>query len=319
MRNRSMGALVALLLVLTACAASTDTSAPANGSSWSRPRSPAPAAAYPQTLTDDDGQPVTIDAMPQRIVTFAPSMTEIVFALGMGDRVVGVSGKYDDYPAAAKSIQEVGGAGDFGVDPNIEEVVSLQPDLFLTIAGGDQWKQRLRDLGIPVVTLDATDFPDLLHDIRTVGDLIGAPAAADELTTDMQRRADDVAASVEQAGGPVTCFFEVYYPPLTTLGPDTYIFDLLKRAGCDPVTASAKTDYPTWSIEKLVAESPDVYLSTPESAKSAQAVAARPGFDAIAAVAAGRVLLVDSDLVTRAGPRAIDGLEELAAALHPST
>jgi len=85
------------------------------------------------------------------------------------------------------------------------------------------------------------------------------------------------------------------------------------------VTASAKTDYPTWSIEKLVAESPDVYLSTPESAKSAQAVAARPGFDAIAAVAAGHVLLVDSDLVTRAGPRAIDGLEELAAALHPST
>ena len=84
----------------------------------------------------------------------------------------------------------------------------------------------------------------------------------------MQRRADDVAASVEQAGGPVTCFFEVYYPPLTTLGPNTYIFDLLERAGCDPVTASAKSDYPTWSVEKLVAESPDVYLSTPESAKS---------------------------------------------------
>ena len=319
MRNRTMGALVALLLFLTACAGNTDTSAPADGSSSVASSAASPAAAYPQTLTDDDGQPVTIDAMPQRIVTFAPSMTEIVFALGMGDRVVGVSGKYDDYPAAAKSIMEVGGAGDFGVDPNIEEVVSLQPDLFLTIAGGDQWKQRLRDLGIPVVTLDATDFPDLLHDIRIVGDLIGSPQAADELTADMQRRADDVTASVEAAGGPVTCFFEVYYPPLTTLGPSTYIFDLLKRAGCDPVTASAKTDYPTWSIEKLVAESPDVYLSTPESAKSAQAVAARPGFDAIAAVAAGHVLLVDSDLVTRAGPRAIDGLEELAAALHPST
>ena len=171
MRNRSMGALVALLCCLTACAGSADTSALRTGRRRSRRRPP----SYPQTLTDDDGQPVTIDAMPQRIVTFAPSMTEIVFALGMGDRVVGVSGKYDDYPAAAKSIQEVGGAGDFGVDPNIEEVVSLQPDLFLTIAGGDQWKQRLRDLGIPVVTLDATDFPDLLHDIRTVGDLIGAP------------------------------------------------------------------------------------------------------------------------------------------------
>ncbi len=145
-----------------------------------------PAASFPQTITDDDGQQVTIDAAPQRIVTFAPSMTEIVFALGVGDRVVGVSGKFDDYPAAAKGIQEVGGAGDFGVDPNIEEVVSLQPDLFLTIAGGDQWKQRLRDLGIAVVTLNATDFPDLLSDIRTVGDITGAADAAASLTADMQ-------------------------------------------------------------------------------------------------------------------------------------
>ena len=312
MRSRSVGAFVALLLVLTACAGTADTPAASDGSSSvSRP------ASFPQAITDDDGEQVTIPAVPQRIVTFAPSMTETLFALGVGDRVVGVSGKYDDYPAAAKDIQEVGGAGDFGVDPNIEEVVSLQPDLFLTIAGGDQWKQRLRDLDIPVVTLDATDFPDLLDDIRTVGDLTGASEAADALTADMQERADDVAASVEEAGGPVTCFFEVYYPPLTTLGPDTYIFDLLERAGCDPVTASAKTDYPTWSVEKLVAESPDVYLTTPESAKSIQAVAARPGFDAITAVTSGRVLLVDSDLVTRAGPRAIDGLEELAAALHP--
>ena len=312
MRSRSVGAFVALLLVLTACAGTADTPAASDGSS-----SVSPPAAFPQAITDDDGEQVTIPAVPQRIVTFAPSMTETLFALGVGDRVVGVSGKYDDYPAAAEDIQEVGGAGDFGVDPNIEEVVSLQPDLFLTIAGGDQWKQRLRDLDIPVVTLDATDFPDLLDDIRTVGDLTGASEAADALTADMQERADDVAASVEEAGGAVTCFFEVYYPPLTTLGPDTYIFDLLERAGCDPVTASAKTDYPTWSVEKLVAESPDVYLTTPESAKSIQAVAARPGFDAITAVTSGRVLLVNSDLVTRAGPRAIDGLEELAAALHP--
>jgi iron complex transport system substrate-binding protein len=313
MRNRSVGAFVALLLVLTACAGSQDTPAASEGSSSVS----TPVAAFPQTITDDDGEQVTIPSVPERIVTFAPSMTETLFALGLGGRVVGVSGKYDDYPAAAEDIQEVGGAGDFGVDPNIEEVVALQPDLFLTIAGGDQWKQRLRDLGIPVVTLDAADFPDLLDDIRTIGDLTDASDEADTLIADMQERADDVAASVQEAGGAVTCFFEVYYPPLTTLGPGTYIFDLLERAGCDPVTGSAKTDYPTWSVEKLVAESPDVYLTTPESARSVQAVASRPGFDAITAVTSGRVLLVDSDLVTRAGPRAIDGLEELAAALHP--
>ena len=313
MRHRSVGGLLGLLLVLSACARSTASDAPATTSGTSRP------TAFPVTITDDDGQQVTLPAEPRRIVTFAPSMTETLFALGIGDRIVGVSGRYDDYPPAAKRIQEVGGAGDFGVDPNIEEVVSLQPDLFLTISGGDQWKQQLRALGIPVVTLDATDFPDLLHDIDTIGRITGTTGAAGTLTSDMQARADQVASTVDHAGGPVSCFFEVYYPPLTTVGPNTFIYDLLQRAGCDPVTSSAKTDYPQWSVEKLVAEDPQVYLATSESAKSARAVGSRPGFDALSAVSDGRVVLVNSDLVTRPGPRVIDGLEELAAALHPSS
>jgi len=312
MRRRFVGGLLGLLLLLSACARSA---APAAQVS---PAGPSPSAAFPVTITDDDGQLVTVPTEPQRIVTFAPSMTETLFALGIGDRLVGVSGKYDDYPPAAKGIQEVGGAGDFGVDPNIEKVVSLQPDLFLTISGGDQWKKQLRDLGIPVVTLDATDFPDLLQDIDTIGGITGTAQAAQALTANMQARAAQVAATVDQAGGPVSCFFEVYYPPLTTVGPNTFIYDLLRRAGCDPVTSSAKTDYPQWSVEKLVTENPVVYLTTAESARSIQAVASRPGFDALAAVADGRVVLVNSDLVTRPGPRVIDGLEELAAALHPS-
>ncbi len=110
----------------------------------------------------------------------------------------------------------------------------------------------------------------------------------------------------------------MYFPPLTTVGPETFIYDLLERAGCDPTTAAAKTDYPTWSVEKLIEGGPDVYLATAESAKSADAVAGRPGFDAIPAVASGAVVLVDSDLITRPGPRVIDGLEALEAALHPS-
>src|SRR5207245_344657 len=90
---------------------------------------------FPLTMTDDDGVRVTMNAAPQRIVTFAPSITEIVYALGLGDRLVGVSGKFDDFPASAKKVTEVGGSGEFGVDPNIEKVVSLRPDLFLTISG----------------------------------------------------------------------------------------------------------------------------------------------------------------------------------------
>ncbi len=266
------------------------------------------------TIADDDGVTVRIDAEPERIVTFAPSMTEIVFALGLGERLVGVAGPFDDYPPDAQRIQEVGGAGDFGVDPNVETVVSLEPDLVLTISGGDQWKERLRELGVTIVTLNATDFDDLLEDIRAVGLVTGATAAAGALAGDMAERADAVAA--QAAGARVSCFFEVDYPPLRTIGPNTFIYDLLERAGCGPVTAAAESDYPEWSVEDLVAGGPEVYLATPESAKSPAAVARRPGFDGIAAVAAGRVVLVDSDLVTRPGPRIVEGLELLAAALR---
>ena len=306
MRHRSLGGLLALLVLLSGCARGSAT--PATPAS-----APSSEAGFPLTLTDDDGVRVTIDHRPRRIVTFAPSMTEIVYALGLGDELVGVSGPSDDYPSQARSVEEIGGAG---VDPNIERVVALSPDLFLTIAGGDQWKQRLRDLGVPVVTFDATSLDDAINDIRTVGRVTGESGAADSLAQQMS----DEATSIEQRAAmepPVTCFFEVYDPPLLSVGPDTFIFDLLRLAGCDPVTASAKTDYPEWSVDDLVRTSPDVYVATQESAKSVAAVQRRPGFDGISAVADGRVVIVDADLVTRPGPRVVAGLEQLLKAFHP--
>jgi iron complex transport system substrate-binding protein len=273
-------------------------------------------ASFPVTITDDDGVAVTLNAPPERIVTFAPSATEVVFALGLGDRLVGVAGAFDDYPAAAKGIDEIGGAGDFGVDPNIEKVVSLRPDLFLTISGGDQWKERLRDLGVPVFTTDSTDLADVFHDIETIGRLTGTVDAAGAIVVRMQAAAADVEARV--AGDPaVRCFYEVYYPPLTSVGPDTFIGDLLGRAGCRSVSARAKSDYPQWSVEDLVRQDPEVYLVSSESGATPKAVASRPGFDAVAAIAAGRVIPVEADLVSRPGPRVAEGLRLLARALHP--
>jgi iron complex transport system substrate-binding protein len=302
MFHRCIGGIAAVLLILASCGESAP------------PDLPPPAIAFPVTITDDDGVEVTIAEEPERIVTFAPSMTEIVFELGLDDRLVGVSGPFDNFPAEAKDIEEVGGAGDFGVDPTIEKVVALQPDLFLTIPGGDQWKQRLRDLDIPVVTLHADTLDDLLTDIETIGVLTGAEEEAGQLADEMDAEAAAIAGSAE-ATGPVSCFFEVYYPPLTTVGPNTFIYDLLERAGCDPVTEEATTDYPEWSVDELVADGPAVYVVTPESAKSVAAVSKRPGFAAIPAIEDGRVALVDGDLVTRAGPRVIEGLRQVAEAL----
>jgi iron complex transport system substrate-binding protein len=301
---------LALAVLMAGCARGAGTA----------PRATEPTAtavgSFPVTITDDDGVAVTLDSPPQRIVTFAPSATEIVFALGLGARLVGVSGAFDDYPAAAKRIDEIGGAGDFGVDPNIEKVVSLRPDLFLTISGGEQWKKRLRDLGVPVFTTDSTDLADVFHDIETVGRLTGTVDAADAVVSRMRGEAADVEERV--AGDPeVSCFYEVYYPPLTTVGPDTFIGDLLARAGCRSVSARAKSDYPQWSVEDLVRQDPQVYLVSSESGASPKAVASRPGFHAVAAIAAGRVVPIDADLVSRPGPRVVDGLRLLARALHP--
>jgi len=300
-----VASLAALSLPLAACSGGR-TPVPA----------PSPTRTFPLTITDDDGVSVQLRTAPRRIVTWAPSNTEILFAIGLGPRVVGVSGPFDDYPPAARSITQVGGAG--GVTPDIEKVVSLRPDLVLNgFEGGDDWKHRLRGLGIPVFSIYATTLGDALHDIRTVGQVTGAQRQAYALAESMQRRIDAVTRAVSTQRM-VSCFFESYYPPLTTIGPNTFIFDILRRAGCAPVSGEAKGDYPQWSVDELVRNSPNVYLAASESASSVQAVQKRPGFGGILAVHEGHVFLVDSDLITRPGPRVVRALQDLARDLHPS-
>lgn len=311
-RSALLPSLLALSLLVAACGDDPTVTPTVTGPA----ETTGPSSAFPITITDDDGVSVTIDAPPERIVTFAPSMTEIVFALGLGDRLVGVSGPFDDYPPEAADIDEVGGAGDFGVDPNIEQVVGLEPDLFLTIKGGDQWKRRLRDLDVPVVTLDARNLDDLMADIEVAGEITGAADAAAAVVGDLQAQADEVESALAGTAR-VTCFYETFYPPLYTVGPGTFIYDLLERAGCDPVTSSAGQQYPQWSVEDLVAESPDVYLVSSESGAGPMAVAKRAGFEAVGAVAAGRVVAIDSSLAERPGPRIVEGLRLIAEALHP--
>jgi iron complex transport system substrate-binding protein len=316
--HRPEWAALATGLALVVSAACASSSSPTSSTSSPVVSERSAAAQFPITVADDDGVRVTISSRPERLVTFAPSNTEIVFALGLGSELVGVSGAFDNYPPAATSIEQIGGSGEFGAEPNAEKVVALHPDLMLTIAGGDQWKQNLRDLGVVIFTINATDFSDLLADILTVGKVTGA---TDQATGVVRHMGAEEAAIQSQVSSdaPVSCFFEAFYPPLTTIGPHTFIFDLLQRAGCVPVSAGAKSDYPEWSVDALVANSPSIYLVASESGVSPEAVAKRPGFSAIDAVGNGRVYLVDSDLISRPGPRVVDGLKTLAELLHPES
>ncbi|MGH2674027.1 MAG: ABC transporter substrate-binding protein [Actinomycetota bacterium] len=286
-----------LTLFLAACAQQAELEGP--------PPSPQDPA-LPITVTDDEGIEATLDAEPDRIVTFAPSHTEIVFALGLGDRLVGVSGEFDDHPPEAREIEQVGGAG--GVEPNIEKVVSLEPDVLLTAFIGGEWKERLRELGVPVFTTLASSFEDTLADIETIGRVLGEEDTAAALTADMRAEAD--AAQVEDE--PVSCFLDL--SDLFTVGPGSLEFDLLERAGCDPVTGSVDEAYPQWSLERLVEDDPDVYLVS--EGIPLEEIVRQPGIRDLSAVRAGRVFEVDSDVISRPGPRVAQGIAELSEALH---
>jgi len=304
--RRLLGFAFALALVAAACG---------NNGPHLPPSSGGVQAHFPVTLTDDDGVTVTMKSAPQRIVTFSPSDTEIVYALGLGSRLVGVSGPADDFPAAAKKVTRVGG-GEFGTELNVEKVVALHADVVLYTFGSAPWMSRLRSLGIPVFTTHSASIDDALHDIDTLGTLLGDPQAARSLTERMARAASSIDRSVAKEPAQ-TCFYEVGYNPLYTVGPGSLEFDLLQEAGCRPVTSGANTAYPQWSVEALVKENPDVYFVASESAPSTHAVANRPGYDALTAVKRGRVDLVNSDLTSRPGPRLVEGLAELAKLLHP--
>lgn len=304
--HRMLGLVVVVAMLATGCA------------SHARPAaSPAPSrstAHFPMTITDADGVRVTIASAPRRIVTFAPSNTEIVYALGLGSKLVGVSGSYDNYPAAATKLPRVSDSS--GVAPDLEKVVALHPDVFLAISGGEAWKARLRSLGVPVFSVNATTLPGVLASIRTIGEITGALQAAVSLTDRMAAQVKAIETKVA-AEPRVSCFFEVYYPPLYTVGPGSFIYDMLQRAGCDPVTSGANASYPTWSVERLVRHPPEVYLVSSNPGVTLARVKSRPGFDGISAVHQGRVYIVNSDLISRPGPRIVQGLLLLAEALHP--
>ncbi len=271
---------------------------------------PATAAAFPVTISDDASRTVTVKTEPKRIVSLAPADTEIAFALGLGSKVVGVT-TYDDYPAEVTSITKV---GDFA-SPNLEAIAAAKPDLVLATSGVQaEMVTKLEGLGATVVVIDPQNVAGVYADIERVGKITGSSARADELATTMKADVEAVTKAVAGAA-PVTAFVEIGQNPLYTVGTGTLIDELVALAGGKNVVT--QPGYVGYSAEQLVASDPQVYLATRGSSSDPSAITSRAGFDKLAAVKNGRIVILDDNLVSRPGPRFVEGLKQIAVGLHP--
>lgn len=305
-----LAAVLVVALALAGCWAKP--AQPAAGAGQAA--APAAAPAFPLTVTDDAGREVTIAAEPARLLAFAPSNTEILFALGLGSRVVGTD-DFSDYPEEAKALPKAGGI----VNPNFEKIVELDPDLVLTIGGTDEFVAELERLGIPVVVIQPQTFDDVLDRIDLIGRVTGAREAAGKLTAELRGRVQAVTgalAGLAEDERPKV-FVEIWYDPLFTAGPGAFIHDLIGLAGGVNIAADAGEAWPQYSPEDVVAKNPDAIVTffqeTVDQIKAGQ----RPGWDRIAAVENGRILVIDQNILSRPGPRLVEGLETLARFLHP--
>jgi iron complex transport system substrate-binding protein len=278
-------------------------------------KAPAPpavtgAAGFPVVITDDASRTVTIDALPARIVSLAPANTEIVYSLGIFDRLVGVT-TWDNYPAQVEDIAKV---GDFAT-PNIEAIAGAKPDLIL-VTGGVQADviSKLEAVGAKVVVIDPQNIDGVYSAIGKVARTTGTAAKGDQVVFGMQKDMAAIESKLADAE-PVTAFIEIGWNPLFTAGPGTLLDDLLVHAGGTNVVK--EKGYVGYSVEQLVSDQPRVYLGTASSIGDPKAFPKRPGYSALSAVKAGRVFPLTDDLVSRPGPRVIAGVREIAAALHP--
>jgi len=279
----------------------------------------AKATPTPTTLTDGMGRTVTLSAPAQRVISLSPSNTEILFAIGAGAQVVGRD-EFSDYPAEASALPSVGGSmGKY----NFEQIAALKPDLVL--AGALQTPEQIKtleDLGLNVYVLtNPTDLDGMYKDLQTVGKLTGKEAEAEKLAASLKARVDAVEAKLSQTSERPLVFYELDGStpdkPWTS-GPNTFISTLIAKAGGKNVGDALESEWAQISQEALIAQNPTIILlgdaaygTTPEQ------VAQRPGWDAIAAVKAGKVYPFDDNLLSRPGPRLVDGLEALAKLIHP--
>jgi ABC-type Fe3+-hydroxamate transport system substrate-binding protein len=274
-----------------------------------------PEVSSPVTiqLRDDAGRKVTLPARVDRVITLAPNLTEIVFAIGADDRLVGNT-TYCDYPPEAKNVAKVGDT----LHPSLERIIGLKPQVVLisTASQLEMFTQQLQNQNIAVFVTDPHDLEGIFRSIETIGQIMGQQQQANALVQRLRDRTNAVEQAVKQRP-PVRVFYQASGEPLYVPGHDSFVTDLMRRAGGASVTADVPGAWPKFSNESALAARPDaIILPTGGSMGSANSTAIEALRNS-PAVVGGRVYKINDDLLARPGPRLVDGLEQMARALHP--
>jgi len=264
-------------------------------------------------ITDEAGRQVSLPSQVDRVVSLAPNLTEIVFAVGGGGKLVGRT-SYCDFPAEAKAVTEVGDT----LHPSLERIIALKPQVVLvsTASQLEVFTKQLQDHDISVFVTDPHDLEGVFRSIEKVGEILGLTDRANQTVEALKQRVATVEQKLQGASR-VRVFYQLSGEPLYTIGKDSFVNDLIKRAGAVSVTADVPGAWPKYSAEAALATKPDaIILPTGGSMGDTNANVAEP-LKGSSAVAQGRVYKINDDHLVRPGPRAVDGLEEMARALHP--
>lgn len=272
-----------------------------------------PPGADTVVVQDDRGRTVRFAAPPDRVVSLIPAATEVLFALGAGDRVVGRT-RYGTHPRETRSVPSVGE----GVRPSLEAVLARSPDVVILYAGVGNRRvvERLEELGVPTLAFRHDGFADLERNVERLGRLTGHGGEAGALRRSLACQLDSVARAVG-ARARVRVYYEVWGDPPVTVGGGSYLDSLIAVAGGRNVFGDLESASPTVGLEAIVARHPEVVVRDRTRPGGAPPPDERPGWDALAAVRSGHVRTVDGELVHRLGPRVGRAAAVLAATLHP--
>ena len=266
-------------------------------------------------VVDPVGRRVEVTGDPQRVVALAPSITEIVYALGRQDLLKGVS-RFSDFPIAAQKLPKVGSY----IQLDVERIVALAPDLCIGIKDGNPLAvvEQLDSLGVPVFAVNSVDMESTMRSIRAIGEVLNAGPRAGEIVADMRRRIRYVADTAKKAARKPRVFVQIGVSPIVSVGDGTFINELITLAGGVNV-AAGPNPYPRFSVEQVIAMAPDVLVicSMARATVFEEVKAGWMQWPAIPAVADQAVFIAPNNIFDRPTPRLVDGLEQMARYIHP--